>query len=459
MSAALNLGRPWRSLARAGALAAMLVLGAAGAAHAQIFLGDRANPELTVGPLFVTATITPSLDTVIIDVLWSLNVPADRSAADFEQTIHLLWPGEIVPDPSAGKPDPEVNRYVESRGFTVIEDGRVTLFSRSAYELETIAPSHVIPDNAAFATFVRQGGALGLTTPASYVRMAWHQKMTNRAWLMNLRFKTRGLLKPKPATWVEATFWGHRYRFELAFNDVRSRALFPLYFEHRDRVLKLAEDPSQLAIMFTDADRLKIDEMAPASAMRRRHESLERTEVISRFLDTSEGIVPQTLTAQFGYFSGLQSWAPILIPVLFFVLGNAARPLIEVVVRRLGRLYVARILIGARTGPPHRDTGVVLTREQLAQIVPGQTTRDQLLTIAGGPPEEFEQLDSPDRRTLIFRGQRVVPRRARRFGWVTTVGAWDVEHHEVEVELERDVVRDVQAQVRRSHLADPPNSP
>jgi hypothetical protein len=39
---------------------------------------------------------------------------------------------------------------------------------------------------------------------------------------------------------------------------------------------------------------------------------------------------------------------------------------------------------------------------------------------------------------------------------VTTVGAWDVEHHEVEVELDRDVVRDVQAQVRRSQLEGPP---
>ena len=435
------------------ALAAMLVVGVAGAAHAQIFLGSRANPELTVGPLFVTATLTPALDTVTIDVLWTLNVPADRSAADFEQTIHLLWPGEIAPDPAAGKPDPDVNGYVEARGFSVIEDGRVMLFSRSAYELETDAPSERIGDGAPFVSFVRLGGALGLTAPASYIRVTWHPRMTNRAWLMNLRFRGRGLIKSKPATWVETTFWGPRHRFELGFNDVRSRAVFPLYFENRDRVLRLAEDPSQLVVLFTEADRLKIDEMAPASAMRRRHESLERTEVISRFLDTSEGIVPQTLAVQFGYFSGLQSWAPILIPLLFFVLGNAARPLIEFLARRLGRMYLTRILIGAPA--PHRDTGVVLTREQLARIVPGQTTRDELLAIAGGAPEEFEQLTSPDRRTLIFRGQRVVPRRARRFGWVTTVGAWDVEHHEVEVELERDVVRDVQAHVRRSQLADP----
>jgi hypothetical protein len=155
---------------------------------------------------------------------------------------------------------------------------------------------------------------------------------------------------------------------------------------------------------------------------------------------------------QFGYFSGLQSWAPILIPIVFFVLGNAVRPLIEVLSRKLGRFYVTRIRFWSRTRPPQDDTGVVLSREQIARILPGQTTREEVLAIAGGEPEEFEQLDAPDRRTLIFRGERAVPRRARRFGWVTAVDAWLVERHEVEVELERDVVRDVRARVRRSQL-------
>jgi hypothetical protein len=200
-------------------------------------------------------------------------------------------------------------------------------------------------------------------------------------------------------------------------------------------------------VNFTEADRLKIDDIAPAIATRRRHESLERTEVVSRFLDTSEGIVPQTLAVQFGYFSGLQSWAPILIPIVFFVLGNAVRPLIEVLSRKLGRFYVTRIRFWSRTRPPQDDTGVVLSREQIARILPGQTTREEVLAIAGGEP-----LDAPDRRTLIFRGERAVPRRARRFGWVTAVDAWLVERHEVEVELERDVVRDVRARVRRSQL-------
>ena len=156
------------TLVRACALAALLVGGVAGAAHAQLFIGSRPNPELSVGPLFLIATVTPQLDAVTIDVLWTLNVPATRSAVDMEQTIYLLWPGEILPDPRAGKADPAVNKHVEDRGFTVIEDGRIALSARSAYQLETDAVPEHIPAGAAFVTFVRQGGALGMTTPASY---------------------------------------------------------------------------------------------------------------------------------------------------------------------------------------------------------------------------------------------------------------------------------------------------
>jgi hypothetical protein len=446
------------ALLRACTLAAVLVTAPASVAQAQLFVGSRPNPQLTVGPLFVTATVTPKLD-VTVDVLWSLSVPPDRSAAQLEQTIALLWPGEIVPDPAAGKADPAVNRYVEERGFTVIEDGRIALLARSAYQLESDAPPERIAGGAAFVTFVRQGGALGLTAPATYIRMPWHPKMTNRAWLMNLRFATRGLVKPKPATWLESTFWGDRYRLELGFNDVRSRALFPLYFENRDRVLRLADDPSQLVMLFPEADRLKVDDIAPATAARRRHESLERTEVVSRFLDTGEGIVPQTLTVQFGYFAGLQWWAPILIPALFFVLGNALRPGIAALAARLGRLFASRLHFGPTSADSvPRQTGTVLSRDQLARLVPGETTRAQVLAVCGSGAEEIEQLDAPDRRALIYRGRRVIPRHRRRFGWVSTVAAWDVEEHEVEIVLERDVVQNVQARVRRTPRRDPPST-
>jgi hypothetical protein len=39
--------------------------------------------------------------------------------------------------------------------------------------------------------------------------------------------------------------------------------------------------------------------------------------------------------------------------------------------------------------------------------------------------------------------------------WLATVEHWDAEEHEVDIDLERDVVRDVQARVRRTRLDAP----
>ena len=78
-----------------------------------------------------------------------------------------------------------------------------------------------------------------------------------------------------------------------------------------------------------------------------------------------------------------------------------------------------------------------------------------MLRLCGRDFEERSRLTDPDHRTLVYRGRRVVPRRRQVLGWLATVRHWDVEEHEVEIELERDVVRDVQARVRRSRLASP----
>ena len=78
------------------ACAIVCVLVAAGAAHAQLFIGSRANPELSVGPLFVVGTVTPGSDIVTVDVLWTLNVPPTRSArvprgSSLPTTMTELW--------------------------------------------------------------------------------------------------------------------------------------------------------------------------------------------------------------------------------------------------------------------------------------------------------------------------------------------------------------------------------
>jgi len=300
-------------------------------------------------------------------------------------------------------------------------------------------------------TFVRPGGPFGLTAPATYVRIPWSPRLTNREWLMVLRLTATDLLRPKKASWVENVVQGRRHLLSISFNDVRSEALFPLYFGLHDYLVRLADEPSQLLVNFASADRLKIDEVSPPTSSRRLSESLENTEVVSHFLDPSEGLTPQVLSIQFAYFSGLQSWAPILIPILFFVLGNLAAVVVRTLADRLGRRLAGRVHFGRPGhGRDSRQSGVIPPRDALSRIAPGVTTHEEVLRLLGPAVEVVEKLGSPGGHTLVYRGRRVVPQRRRTFGWLTTVSRWDVEHHEVQVDVERDVVSDVRAQVRRS---------
>ena len=435
---------------------AALLLVAPVAAEGQVFLASRPNPEFTIGPLFVRASVTPELSAVTLDVLWSLVIPPTRSGATIQQDLYLLWPNSVGASTADGPPDKALAAYVAQRGFTPIKEGRLPLFAQSLYRIGEELPPEPIAGGAPFVTIIRLGGPLGLTSPVTYVRIPWTPLLANRTWLMNLRMQVTDLVKRRTATWIEDAFWGPRYAISLTFNDVRPRALFPLYFEHRDRVIRLADDPSQLVLNFRDAEHLKIYDVFPRTAGRRLSETLDSTEEISLFLDRSEGISPQVLTVQFGYFRGLRSWAPVLIPIVFFALGNLAMPLFMMIARRAGAQLASRVQFGP--GDAARQTGVILSRDTLARIVPGTTTYDQVLRLCGGAPEEHEQLTTPDRRTVVYRGRRVGPQHRRRFGWLAAVGGWSVEQHEVEITLERDVVTDVQARVRRSPLTPPATS-
>ena len=438
----------------AWALAGLLLAGAP-AADAQVFLASRPNPDFTIGPLFVRATVTPELGATAVDVLWSLMIPPTRSGADIEQDLYLLWPDEVDRLQAPGPPDKALARYVEERGFSVIDEGRLPLSAQSLYRMGDELPPEPIPGGAPFVTFVRQGGPLGLTSPVTYVRIPWTPLLANRTWLVNLRMGLPRLVKPRPATWIENVFWGRRHVMSLTFNDVRPRAMFPLYLENRHRLVRLADEPSQLIVNFANAGDLKIQDVFPRAASRRMSETLESTEVVSVFLDPSEGVTPQALTVQFGYFTGWQSWAPVLIPMVFFVLGNLAGPLVAALARRLSGRLAGRIHFGRRGRSVERQTGTVIPRDTLARIEPGATTHDEVLRLCGAAPEEHEQLATPERRVLVYRGRKVVPQRRRRFGWLATVSRWDVEHHEVEITLDRGVVRDMQARVRRTHLEKP----
>ncbi len=441
-------------MSRAAWIIALLLAAAAPeVAEGQVFLASRSNPEFTIGPLFVRATVTPDSEVVTLDVLWSLVIPPSTTGAAVEQDLYFLWPNSVDGDATAGAPDPALAAYVKSRGFTPIAEGRLPLLAKSLYRIGEELPPEPVRGGAPFVTFVRQGGPLGLTSPVTYVRIPWTPLLANRTWLMNLRMELPDLIKRRKATWIEDLFWGPQHTISLTFNDVRPRALFPLYFERRDRVVRLADDPSQLVVNLRDADHLKIYEFYPGSARRRVSETLESTEEITLFLDSSEGITPQVLTVQFGYFRGMRSWAPVLIPIAFFALGNLAMPIFMMIVRRVSAALAGRLQFGP--GGADRQTGVVVSRDTLARIVPGVTTYEEVLRYCGPEAEEHEQLTAPGRRALIYRGRRVVPQGRRRLGWLATVRRWSIEQHEVEITLERDVVTDVQARVRRSPLGQP----
>lgn len=435
---------------RALVLAALVAAAPPAVASGQVFIASRADPPFQIGPLFVRANVTPALGPVEVDVIFSLAVPAGRSLGELED-IHLLWPSAVLADPALGAAEPALEKVVAARGLDPIDSGRIVYAARNLYGDETRG-WEPIAGGAPFVTYVRSGG-MGLTSPATLIRIPRDPRMLNRVFLMKLAFPTKGLLKTKSSTWAERTLWGERHRLTLSFHEVRHRALFPLYFDQRDRIIRLSEDPAQLLMDFADSPHLKVDELLPASARRQLSETREQTDTVSLYLDRSEGLSPQVLTVQFGYFTGLQSWAPVLIPLAFFVAGNIGGVLIRLGAERLSRRWAGRLSFW-RTQPQHpsRQTGVVLDAETLAKVTPGVTTYRQVLELCGRDMEERVTLAAPDRRTLVYRGRRTVPHRRRVAGLLATVTHWDVEDHEVEIEVDRDVVRDVRAHVRRARL-------
>ena len=139
------------------------------------------------------------------------------------------------------------------------------------------------------------------------------------------------------------------------------------------------------------------------------------------------------------------------------MLGRATGPLIERLARGLGRSVFSRLRFGGGAKAADRAEGAFLSREVLAQIVPGRTTYEEVLALCGRDAlEEQERLGAPERRTLVYRGRRVVPKRQRRLLWIlSSVSDWELEEQEVEIDMERGVVQDVQVRVRRARLPYP----
>lgn len=309
---------------RALLVAALLVAASPCAARAQVFLAAAPHPDFAIGPLFVVANVRPDLGPVTVNLSFSLTAPRGRRAADIRQDLYLLWPAEVAESTAPGEPDPALARELEAHGFTVVSAGRLALRSRDRMQLGTPAMGTPVDPTASYANFIRRGQVPGQVSAGAYAKIPWTPRMADQFSVITLVIPLRGLITPKPATWAEELFWGRRYVLSVGFGDLGSLVLplYPLYFEHRDRVVRLSREFSQLIANFADSGHLKIEEIAPAAASRRPSRVRAGAEVVALSLAPAEGITPQALKVQFSYFSGRLNWRPILISGLLLLLGN-----------------------------------------------------------------------------------------------------------------------------------------
>ena len=432
-------------------MAFALLIGAPAAAEAQVFLASRPHPEFSIGPLFVVVSVRPDLGPLTVTISWSLAAPQGRRGTDLEaQDLFLLWPGEVVEATVPGPADPELTRELEAGGFSVSTSGRLVLGSRDRMQMGTGSPPTTLPEIASYATFVRSNipSPVG---PATFIKIPWTPKLADPLAVTVLTMSSRGLVTPKPATWFEEAFWGRRWVVNAGFGDIGSpvNPLFPLYFEHRERVVRLGREFAIAVVNFSDADHLRIEEIGPASATRRPSRLRAGNDVVTMPLLAGDGVVPQLLKVQFHYFSGAIAWRPIVVSLVLLALSNVAGFIL--LSRDVSQFLRRRLHVRPESEPEFtRAVGGPLPPAVADQIVPGSTTESEVRALCGRPDEEGLRRGPSARRTLIYRGARRLPRPRRALGRLTTVAAWDQEEHVLEIELDAEQrVSAVQSRVRR----------
>jgi len=431
--------------------ALLLVVAAPATGRAQVFLASQAHPDFAIGPLFVIAAVRPDLGPVTVTISWSLTSPPHHHAADIKQDLFLMWPAELAESTTPGPADPGLIAYVEARGFVVTNSGRLKLGTRDRLLMGTATPATPLAESASFVTFVRKTGPrLGSGT---YIKIPWTPKLADPLAVAVLAMPYRGLITPKPATWFEEAFWGRKWVLAAGFGDVGPLVLplYPLYFEHRDRVVRLAREFSLVIANFADAGHLRIESIEPPSATRR--PSLVRTgaEIVSMPLQPTESIAPQLVKVQFSYFSGIIAWRPILVSALLLLLGNLAG--LVILSQNVNWFVRTRLHLKRRIEPEFaRAAGGALPPEVADKIVPGSTTEAEVRALCGRPDEEGHRRGPGLRHTLIYRGARRLARPRLAVGRLATVAHWEEEQHELEVELDGDRVVAVQSHVRRQRL-------
>lgn len=422
-------------------------------AAAQMFFASRPDTGIHIGPLMVRATASPEYGSTAVRILFSVMRPAGMPKVGPLPDLYLLWPGEVTGDPKLGARDVALAEEVTALGFDALAEGRLPLRARRLRGEGEGSAVEPLPGGAPFVTYVQSGGPLGLSPPAAWIKIPAHPRLSDPEWLVELTLESDSLVKPKPGTWLEHWVFGERRMIGISFNEARGRPLFRMYLNHRDRVVRLGDAFAEMSVNFPEANRLKVDLVHPTNANRGLSENLERTEVVSLFLDTGDGAGAQRLTVQYGYFSRTQSTGLVLVPLLILGLGYAIGPLIGRLSVHLAQRAGRHLHVSRWDGEPReRQSGVLLSREVMARIQPGKTTYDDVLRLCGPDGEIVERFPASGRRTLVYRGQNMRPQTRRLIGWLAKVEHREVEHHEVTIEFDGDVVSDIRADVRRSRL-------
>src|SRR5262245_9176591 len=432
---------------RLAVAAALLVLAAATPARGQVFLASRPHPEFSIGPVFILASVTPELGPVSVRVSWGLTLQPRVRPDDVRQTLYLLWPAEVAEATVGGIARPGLRGYVEDRGFSVVTDGRLVLRKRGRDLLGTGEEGEPLPEAASFVTFYKRGTNAAQSGIGTFIEIPWSAALMEPDALTSLTVRLKDLITPKPATWFEVLFWGRRNLLTIGAASPGTIGLYSMYLEQRDRVIPFARDFSLVFANFADADHLRIEEISPPSATRRPSRVRAGSETVTLPLGGGEGNVAQVLKVQFAYYRGRIAWRPILISLLFLVLGNlmGAFMFTQMVTRFFRRrLHLARGDGGSLNGATRPET--------LERIVPGTTTRAEVLAVCGPPDEEQTSVASAARRTLIYRDTRRVPHCRFSLGPIKTVSHWVEERHEVEIACDGERVSDVQTRVRRARL-------
>lgn len=238
-------------------------------ASAQVFLASAPHPQFAIGPLFINVSVRPDLGPVSVSMSWS-TVTAPTSPPDAaRQDLYLFWPAEVAVATAPGPADPDLERQLEARGFATLAGGRLVLRKRDRAKLGTPAASDPVPAVASFVTFFKRGTNPSQSGIGTFIKIPWTREFADPLVLANLTMPVKDLITPRAANWLEELFWGRRWVLTVSSGSVGSLALYSMYFEHRDRVVRLAPDVSLLLANFADADHLRIEEISPTTATRR----------------------------------------------------------------------------------------------------------------------------------------------------------------------------------------------